>query len=61
MNLGWLQVDSPLDEAEAVVLHEFGHVLGLIGSKLVRRGISYRCNRGHVFYIEPQDAAGQAS
>jgi hypothetical protein len=30
MNLGWLQVDSPLDEAEAVVLHEFGHVLGLL-------------------------------
>jgi hypothetical protein len=36
-------------------------VLGLIGSKLVRGGISYRCNRGHVFYIEPEDAAGQAS
>jgi hypothetical protein len=30
VNLGWLRVDSSLDEAEAVVLHEFGHVLGLL-------------------------------
>lgn len=29
MNLGWLRADSPIDEIEAVVLHEFGHVLGL--------------------------------
>ena len=29
VNFGWLQVDSPLDELEAVVVHEFGHVLGL--------------------------------
>ncbi len=30
VNLGWLQVDSPIDEAETAVLHEFGHVLGLL-------------------------------
>jgi hypothetical protein len=29
VNFGWLRVDSPLDELEAVVVHEFGHVLGL--------------------------------
>ncbi|MBV8856323.1 MAG: DUF4062 domain-containing protein [Acidobacteria bacterium] len=29
MNLGWLRADSPIDEIESVVLHEFGHVLGL--------------------------------
>lgn len=29
MNLGWLHADSPIDEIESVVLHEFGHVLGL--------------------------------
>ena len=29
VNFGWLRVDSQLDELEAVVVHEFGHVLGL--------------------------------
>ncbi|MDT5269040.1 MAG: hypothetical protein QOH49_1226 [Acidobacteriota bacterium] len=29
MNLGWLHAASPIDEIEPVVLHEFGHVLGL--------------------------------
>jgi hypothetical protein len=29
MNLGSLRVDSPIDELESVVAHEFGHVLGL--------------------------------
>lgn len=29
MNLGWLQPASPIDDLESVVLHEFGHVLGL--------------------------------
>lgn len=29
VNFGWLSIDSPLDELEAVVVHEFGHVLGL--------------------------------
>ena len=30
MNYGWLQPDSPDDELRRVVLHEFGHALGLI-------------------------------
>lgn len=30
MNLGWLTVDTPADEYERVVLHEFGHALGCI-------------------------------
>lgn len=30
MNYGWLTPDSPDDELERVVLHEFGHALGLI-------------------------------
>ena len=30
MNLGWMSLDLGLDEARAVVLHEFGHALGLI-------------------------------
>jgi hypothetical protein len=29
VNFGWLRIDSPIDELESVVLHEFGHVLGL--------------------------------
>lgn len=29
MNLGWLNPHSPLSDLESVVLHEFGHVLGL--------------------------------
>jgi hypothetical protein len=30
MNYGWLKPDSPDDEVRRVVLHEFGHALGLI-------------------------------
>ena len=30
MNFGWLEPDSPDDEVDQVVLHEFGHALGLI-------------------------------
>jgi serralysin len=30
MNLGWLKPGSPQEELERVVLHEFGHTLGLI-------------------------------
>lgn len=30
MNLGWLTATSPETELRRVVLHEFGHVLGLI-------------------------------
>jgi hypothetical protein len=30
MNYGWLEDDSPDDEYERVVVHEFGHALGLI-------------------------------
>jgi serralysin len=30
MNYGWLRPDSPDDELRRVVLHEFGHALGLI-------------------------------
>ena len=30
MNYGWLTPDSPNDEVRRVVLHEFGHALGLI-------------------------------
>ena len=30
VNFGWLEPDSPDDELRPVVLHEFGHVLGLI-------------------------------
>ena len=30
MNLGWLTPDSPADEINRVVLHEFGHALGCI-------------------------------
>ncbi|MBS0553827.1 MAG: DUF4062 domain-containing protein [Proteobacteria bacterium] len=29
MNLGWLEPALPIDDVESVVLHEFGHVLGL--------------------------------
>jgi hypothetical protein len=29
VNFGWLGVDSAIDEIESVVLHEFGHVIGL--------------------------------
>lgn len=29
MNYGWLRADSPIEEIESTVLHEFGHVLGL--------------------------------
>ena len=29
MNFGWLRADSPIEEIESAVLHEFGHVLGL--------------------------------
>ena len=28
-NFGWLTEGSPIDEVESVVLHEFGHILGL--------------------------------
>ncbi|MCQ4163890.1 M12 family metallopeptidase [Tahibacter harae] len=30
MNLGWMTMALPEDEARAVVLHEFGHALGLV-------------------------------
>jgi serralysin len=30
MNFGWLKPDSPDDELRRVVLHEFGHALGMI-------------------------------
>lgn len=30
MNYGWLTPDSPDDEVQRVVLHEFGHLMGLI-------------------------------
>jgi hypothetical protein len=30
MNYGWIDADSPEDELRGVVLHEFGHALGLI-------------------------------
>jgi serralysin len=30
MNFGWIDADSPADELRRVVLHEFGHALGLI-------------------------------
>ncbi len=29
MNFGWLRADSPIEQIESTVLHEFGHVLGL--------------------------------
>jgi hypothetical protein len=29
MNLEWARTDSPIEDLESVVLHEFGHVLGL--------------------------------
>lgn len=34
MNLGWMSLDLADDEASAVVLHEFGHALGLIHEHL---------------------------
>ena len=30
MNCGWLRADSPTEEIESTMLHEFGHVLGLV-------------------------------
>jgi len=30
MNFGWLRPDAPIEESMRVVLHEFGHALGLI-------------------------------
>jgi hypothetical protein len=30
MNFGWIDAGSPEDELRAVVLHEFGHALGLL-------------------------------
>jgi hypothetical protein len=30
VNFGWLNAQSPIEEIESVVLHEFGHVLGLM-------------------------------
>jgi serralysin len=30
MNLGWMTLDLPENDARAVVLHEFGHALGLV-------------------------------
>jgi len=30
MNYGWIDADSPDDEVQRVVMHEFGHALGLI-------------------------------
>lgn len=30
MNLGWMTMQLPEDQARAVVLHEFGHALGLV-------------------------------
>lgn len=29
MNFGWLGADSPIEDLESTVVHEFGHVLGL--------------------------------
>lgn len=30
MNLGWAKVDTPADDFSSVVIHEFGHALGLL-------------------------------
>ena len=38
MNFGWLKPDSPEDEMRRVVLHEFGHALGLIHEHQNPRG-----------------------
>ncbi|MBC7987851.1 MAG: hypothetical protein H7X93_14460 [Sphingomonadaceae bacterium] len=34
MNLGWMTVELPEDQARSVVLHEFGHAIGLIHEHL---------------------------
>lgn len=38
MNFGWLTVDSPEDELRRVVLHEFGHAIGLIHEHMIPKG-----------------------
>ncbi|MFV3126208.1 M12 family metallopeptidase [Niveispirillum sp. KHB5.9] len=47
MNLGWMSTSLPEDEARAVVLHEFGHALGLLHEHMnPARPIDW--NRGRV-------------
>ncbi|CAN7419821.1 hypothetical protein LJR084_002747 [Variovorax sp. LjRoot84] len=38
MNYGWLTPDSPQDELRRVVLHEFGHALGMVHEHQNSRG-----------------------
>ncbi|MFO0744197.1 MAG: M12 family metallopeptidase [Myxococcota bacterium] len=48
MNLGWLDDATPDDELRAVVLHEFGHALGLIHEHASPAG-GIRWNRDAVY------------
>jgi hypothetical protein len=49
MNYGWLTPDSPDDELRRVVLHEFGHALGLIHEHQNPKG-GIRWNRDAVIH-----------
>jgi len=48
MNYGWLTPDSPDDELRRVVLHEFGHALGLIHEHQNPKGGGIEWNRDAV-------------
>lgn len=48
MNYGWLTPDSPDDEVRRVVLHEFGHALGLIHEHQNPKGGGIDWNRAAV-------------
>jgi hypothetical protein len=48
MNYGWLTPDSPDDEVRRVVLHEFGHALGLIHEHQNPKGGGIQWNKAAV-------------
>ena len=48
MNYGWLTPESAQDEVRRVVLHEFGHALGLIHEHQNPKGGGIEWNRDAV-------------
>ncbi len=61
MNLGWLDDDTDENELHRVVLHEFGHMLGLVHEHLQpEANISWNKEKIYAKYAEPPNSWSRA-